>query len=195
MESSYPPLPSPLLPVPCPFCSPVNRLSVWGKSGKIAGRGKGWEPSYFREIKYLFKTFFKFNWRFGECFPPFCYNTLTCIHPLSRTVFLYRILKIKPIVARQVLDGRLIEVRTMARLSLKRQKDGSDCLIAVAAQQRFNFPFFTTTAISGHLLLVIIGRWKWFNCIFEVAAQSRFNFPVLHYNYFGALITGRSMEV
>ena len=51
---------------------------------------------------------------------------------------------------RQVLDGRLIEVRTMGQLSLERQKGGSDCLIAVAAQSRFNFPFFTATVISGH---------------------------------------------
>ena len=51
---------------------------------------------------------------------------------------------------RQVLDGRLIEVRTMGQLSLERQKGGSDCLIAVAAQWRFNFPLFTTTVISGH---------------------------------------------
>ena len=43
-------------------------------------------------------------------------------------------LKIKPIVVRQVLDGRLIEVRTMEQLSLKRQKDGSDYSIAVGAQ-------------------------------------------------------------
>ena len=33
-----------------------------------------------------------------------------------RTFFLYRILKIKPIVVRQVLDGRSIEVRTMGQL-------------------------------------------------------------------------------
>ena len=90
--------------------------------------------AYFRKIKYLFKTFFKFNLRFGECFPPFSYNTLICIHPLCQTVFLYHILKIKPIVVRQVLDGRLIKVRTMGQLSLERQKGGSDRLIAVAAQ-------------------------------------------------------------
>ena len=29
--------------------------------------------------KYWFKTFFKFNWCFGECFPLICYNTLICI--------------------------------------------------------------------------------------------------------------------
>ena len=56
-------------------------------------------------------------------------HTLICIHPLSRTVFLYHTLKIKPIVVHQVLDDCLIEVRTMGQLALARQKGGSDCLI------------------------------------------------------------------
>ena len=101
-------------------------------------------------------------------------------------------LKIKPIVVRQVLDGRLIEVRTMGQLLLKRQKGGSDCLIAVAAQSRFNFPLFTTTGLWGHWLLMITGRLlmgdgrlKWFNCIIEVATQSRFNSP-----FFTTIISG-----
>ena len=41
----------------------------------------------------------------GIAFRRFATTRLICIHPLSRTVFLYRILKIKPIEARQVLDG------------------------------------------------------------------------------------------
>ena len=40
----------------------------------------------------------------------------------------------------------------MGKLSLELQKGGSDRLIEVAAQKRFNFPFFTTI-ISGHWLL------------------------------------------
>ena len=65
-----------------------------------------------------------------------------------------------------------------------------DCIIEVAAQSRFNFPFFTTI-ISGHWLLMITGRLmedgglKWFDCIIEVAAQSRFNFP-----FFSTIISG-----
>ena len=38
-----------------------------------------WKLVYFREIKYWFKTFFKFNWCFGECFPLIFYNSLICI--------------------------------------------------------------------------------------------------------------------
>ena len=42
-------------------------------------------------------------------------------HLLSRTVFLYHILKIKPNLDRlKVLDGRLIELATMEKLSLER---------------------------------------------------------------------------
>ena len=42
-------------------------------------------------------------------------------HVLSRTVFLHHILKIKPNLDRlKVLDGRLIELATMEKLSLER---------------------------------------------------------------------------
>ena len=40
----------------------------------------------------------------------------------------------------------------MGVLSLEQQKGGRDRLIEVAAQSRFNFPFFSTI-ISGHWLL------------------------------------------
>ena len=44
-------------------------------------------------------------------------------HLLSLTVFVYHILNMKPnLVCHEVLDGRLIEVTTMGKLSLGRQK-------------------------------------------------------------------------
>ena len=95
MESSYPPLPSLLAPNTLPLLLACEQAFCLGKGWKNHEEVKERVRAYFREIKYLFKTFFKFNWCFGECFPPFCYNTLICIHPLSRTVFLYRILKNK----------------------------------------------------------------------------------------------------
>ena len=47
---------------------------------------------------------------------------------------LHHILKIKPNLVRQVLDGSLIELTTMEKLLLERQKGGRDRLIEVAAQ-------------------------------------------------------------
>ena len=47
---------------------------------------------------------------------------------------LHHILKIKLDLVRQVLDGSLIELTTMEKLLLERQKGDSDRLIEVAAE-------------------------------------------------------------
>ena len=144
--TSFNPLLIPWNQIALPSLPPCSQsltpfVSLWTGSlfgervRKSQGEGKGaWEPIS-GKWNICLKRFSNLIDVLGNAFRRFATTRLICIHPLSRTVLLYRILlKIKPIVVRQVLDGRLIEVRTMARLSLKRQKDGSDCLIAVAAE-------------------------------------------------------------
>ena len=81
--TSFNPLLIPWNQITLPSLPPCSQslapfVSLW--TGSLFGeRWKNREErervkAYFREIKYLFKTFFKFNWCFGECFPPFCYT-------------------------------------------------------------------------------------------------------------------------
>ena len=49
------------------------------------------------------------------------------------SIFLHHVLKVKPTIVCQVLDGHLIEVTTIGILSLEQQKGGCGCLIEAAA--------------------------------------------------------------
>ena len=60
----------------------------------------------------------------------------------------------------KVLDGRLIELKTMKELLLEGAKGGRRHSIVVAAKQRFNSPFFSTIS-SGLWLLAALWRFDY----------------------------------